>query len=58
MIKKKNIRGGKRIGSGAKLKYNEPTKTFAFRCPVSKLDELKLIVKNKLLSWQWSILHK
>lgn len=43
--------GGKREGSGAKPKYSEQTKTVAFRCPVSKVDELKLIVKSKLSEW-------
>ena len=49
--KKKETRGGTRQGSGAKPKYNEQTKTVAFRCPLSKVDELKLIVKSKLLEW-------
>lgn len=49
--KEKSKRGGKRIGSGQKLKYNEETKTVAFRCPVSKVDELKLVVKSKLSEW-------
>jgi hypothetical protein len=43
--------GGKREGSGAKPKYNEQTKTVAFRCPLSKVDELKLVVKSKLSEW-------
>jgi hypothetical protein len=43
--------GGKREGSGAKPKYNEETKTVAFRCPLSKVDELKLVVKSKLSEW-------
>ena len=43
--------GGTRQGSGAKPKYNEQTKTVAFRCPLSKVDELKLIVKCKLSEW-------
>ena len=47
----KKQRGGTRKGSGAKPKYNEQTKTVAFRCPLSKVDELKLIVKSKLLEW-------
>ena len=47
----KNKKGGKRIGSGAKSKYNEETKTVAFRCPLSKVDELKIVVKSKLLEW-------
>ena len=48
---KKSNKGGKRKGSGAKPKYNEQTKTVAFRCPLSKVDELKLIVKSKLSKW-------
>lgn len=43
--------GGKRTNSGNKPKYNEETKTVAFRCPLSKVDELKLIVKSKLSEW-------
>jgi hypothetical protein len=52
MAVKKETRGGSRHGSGAKPKYNEPTKTVAFRCPESKVQELKLIVNQKLLNWQ------
>ena len=51
MKKKKETRGGTRQGSGAKPKYHEQTKTVAFRCPLSKVDELKLIVKSKLSEW-------
>jgi hypothetical protein len=51
MKKKKEKRGGTRQGSGAKPKYNELTKTVAFRCPLSKVDELKIFVKTKLLEW-------
>jgi hypothetical protein len=47
----KEKRGGTRKGSGAKPKYNEETKTVAFRCPMSKVDELRLIVKSKLSEW-------
>jgi hypothetical protein len=43
--------GGSRKNAGAKPKYNEQTKTVAFRCPFSKVDELKLIVKSKLSEW-------
>lgn len=43
--------GGKREGSGAKPKYSEKTTTVAFRCPMSKVDELKLIVNSKLSEW-------
>jgi len=49
--KKKETRGGTRQGSGAKPKYLEQTKTLAFRCPLSKVDELKLVIKSKLLEW-------
>jgi hypothetical protein len=51
MEKKKEKRGGTRQGAGAKPKYNEETKTVAFRCPLSKVDELKLIIKCKLSEW-------
>jgi len=44
-------RGGKREGAGAKPKYSEQTKTVAFRCPLSKVEELKFIVKSKLSEW-------
>jgi hypothetical protein len=47
----KSKRGGTRQGSGAKPRYNEETKTIAFRCPLSKVDELKIIVKSKLSGW-------
>ena len=49
--KLKNNRGGTRQGSGAKPKYSEQTKTVSFRCPLSKVDELKLIVRSKLSEW-------
>jgi hypothetical protein len=48
-MKKKETRGGTRQGSGAKPKYSEQTKTIAFRCPISKIDEIKSLVKSKLL---------
>ena len=50
-MKKKETRGGIRKGSGAKPKYNEKTKTFGVRCPISKIDELKIIIKTKLSEW-------
>jgi len=51
MSNKKEKRGGTRQGSGAKPKYSEQTKTIAFRCPLSKVDELKIVVKSKLSEW-------
>jgi hypothetical protein len=50
-MKKKETRGGTRKNAGAKPKYSEQTKTVAFRCPLSKVDELKLVVKSKLSEW-------
>jgi hypothetical protein len=49
--KKRENRGGTRQGAGAKPKYSEETKTVAFRCPLSKVEELKNIVKSKLSEW-------
>jgi len=43
--------GGTRKNAGAKPKYSEQTKTVAFRCPLSKVEELKIIVKSKLLEY-------
>ena len=51
MKTKKETRGGTRRNAGAKPKYNESTKTIAFRCPLSKVDQLKLVVKSKLTEW-------
>ena len=48
---KKPTHGGTRKGSGAKPKYSEETTTFGVRCPISKVNELKLIIKNKLSEW-------
>ena len=48
---KNKKRGGTRKNAGAKPKYNEETKTVAFRCPLSKVDELKLVIKSKLSEW-------
>ena len=41
-------RGGTRENSGAKPKYNEPTKTTSFRIPVSKIEEVKEVVSKML----------
>jgi len=50
MIKKKH--GGARLGSGAKPKYSEKTTTIAFRVPISKVNEVKEIIKNKQTQWK------
>lgn len=44
-------RGGKRPFSGAKPKYNEPTTTVSFRVPISKVEEVKTMVRSKLSEW-------
>lgn len=49
--RKVQLRGGKRKGAGRKSPFSEPTKTVGFRCPLSKIDELKLYVTAKLLEW-------
>jgi len=48
----KTTRGGSRKGAGAKPKYNEKTTTVSFRCPISKIDELKFLLRAKLSEWQ------
>jgi hypothetical protein len=45
---KKSTHGGSRKGSGAKLKYNEHTKSIAFRVPISKIEDLRKIIKEYL----------
>lgn len=47
----KTKKGGARQGSGAKPKYDEPTKTIAFRVPVSKIDHVKSLLKTLLDGW-------
>jgi hypothetical protein len=44
--------GGTRKNAGAKPKYNEKTTTIAFRCPISKVAELKKLVNDKLTEWE------
>lgn len=44
--------GGKRPNSGVKPKYGEPTKTIAFRCPASKVQEIKALIADKLAEWK------
>lgn len=48
---KKKKQGGKRKGAGRKSPFSEPTKTVSFRCPMSKIEQLKLYVNAKLLEW-------
>lgn len=37
---------------GGQPKYSEPTKMVSFRCPISKVTELKQIIKNKLKEYE------
>ena len=48
---KKKKQGGKRSHAGRKSAFTEPTKTVSFRCPLSKIDELKLYVNDILSEW-------
>jgi hypothetical protein len=45
-------RGGKRIGSGRKLKYNEPTVTISFKVPESKKMEFKEFCNKQLKNYE------
>jgi len=46
----KETRGGTRQGSGAKLKYGEPTIMVSFRIPNSKKNHVEKLVKVYLNS--------
>ena len=48
LLQGENTHGGKRAGAGAKLKYGEKTKTVTFRLPVSKIAEIREMIKNEL----------
>ena len=51
-MKTKKDWGGARKGSGAKPKYSEKTTTIAFRVPISKVEEVKLLIKQKQTQWK------
>ena len=48
----KTKRGGKREGSGRKLKYNEKTITVSFKCPESKKTEFKEFCNKQLKNYE------
>ena len=48
ILEGENTHGGKRAGAGAKLKYGEKTKTVTFRLPVSKIAEIREMIKLEL----------
>ena len=50
-VQHKKTRGGTRKNSGAKPRYNEPTKTISFRVPVSRIEHVKSFVKTLLDGW-------
>lgn len=39
-------------GGGRKLKYGEPLKRLVIYCPESKANEIKTLVKQKLISYE------
>ena len=49
--RKMQLRGGKRKGAGAKLKYGEATTPVVIRVPVSKVKEFRVFVSHKLKDW-------
>lgn len=46
---KKTNQGGKRAGSGRKLKYGEPTKKVQVRMPKTKVTEIKARINKEIL---------
>jgi len=43
-----NTHGGKRKGSGAKLKYGEPTEVKSFRLPISLIEPVTKYIEKLL----------
>lgn len=54
----KNTHGGKRKGSGQKLKYGEATTTVSFRVPISGAEDIKKTVRKKLKNLRNQLNHK
>lgn len=52
VIKNKSTHGGARKGSGPRLKYGEPLKMISIKVPVSKISEVKDLIKEKLKTYQ------
>jgi hypothetical protein len=50
-IKGRSGSGGKREGSGRKLKYGEPVKRLTFQVPESKAEEITELVQKRLNKW-------
>jgi hypothetical protein len=46
------MRGGKRENAGRKSLYNEPTKGVWLTIPISKIKEVKQLVKNYLKQYE------
>lgn len=51
MQTKKETRGGSGRGQGRKSPFKEKTKGVKFTVPVSRVDDLKKYVKEKLSEW-------
>jgi hypothetical protein len=58
MLINNKSRGGSRPNSGAKPKYGEKTDTVSFRVPISKIPEVKIVVKSMIESFKRSDLYK
>jgi hypothetical protein len=52
MKQKKQLHGGPRENAGRPFKYGEATVIVTFRCPASKVQELKSIIKAMLNQWK------
>jgi len=48
MEKSEKKSGGKRVNAGRVSKFNEITKTIAFRVPISESENIKKIIKDYL----------
>lgn len=46
------MKGGKREGAGRPKKYGETLKRIVFYIPESKVNEIKTLVKQKLISYE------
>jgi hypothetical protein len=49
---KKPKHGGKREGAGRHFKYGEVCKAITIRCPESKVNELKKVIKDTLKTFK------
>ena len=50
-MKKKDTRGGANRNQGRRQKYGEETEQLSFRCPKSRVKEMKAIINAQLKTW-------